>query len=36
MIDIKKCAYKIVVDSREKVNKHILNKFEDVLSILGT
>ena len=29
MIDIKKCAYKIVVDSREKVNKHILNKFEE-------
>ena len=28
-IDIKKCAYKIVVDSREKVNKHILNKFEE-------
>ena len=29
MIDIKKCKYKIVVDSREKVNKHILNKFEE-------
>ena len=29
MIDIKKCAYKIIVDSREKVNKHILNKFEE-------
>ena len=28
MIDIKKCKYKIVVDSREKVNKHILNSFE--------
>ena len=28
-INIKKCAYKIVVDSREKVNKHILNKFEE-------
>lgn len=28
-IDIKKCKYKIVVDSREKVNKHILNKFEE-------
>ena len=28
-IDIRKCAYKIVVDSREKVNKHILNKFEE-------
>ena len=31
MIDIKKCKYKIVVDSREKVNKHILNKFEEGL-----
>ena len=29
MVDIKKCAYKVVVDSREKVNKHILNKFEE-------
>ena len=29
MTDIKKCAYKIIVDSREKVNKHILNKFEE-------
>ena len=29
MIDIKKCKYKIVVDSREKVNKHILNKFDE-------
>lgn len=28
-IDIKKCKYKIVIDSREKVNKHILNKFEE-------
>lgn len=28
-IDIKKCKYKIVVDSREKVNKHILNRFEE-------
>ena len=27
-IDIKKCKYKIVVDSREKVNKHILNCFK--------
>ena len=27
-IDIKKLKYKIVVDSREKVNKHILNSFE--------
>ena len=28
-MDIRKCRYKIVVDSREKVNKHILNKFEE-------
>ena len=28
-MDIKKCKYKIVVDSREKVNRHILNKFEE-------
>ena len=28
-MDIKKCKYKIVVDSREKVNHHILNKFEE-------
>ena len=28
-MDIKKCKYKIVVDSREKVNNHILNKFEE-------
>ena len=28
-MDIKKCKYKIVVDSREKVNQHILNKFEE-------
>ena len=28
-IDIKKCKYKIVVDSREKSIKHILNKFEE-------
>jgi ERCC4-type nuclease len=27
-IDIKRCKYKVVVDSREKVNKHILNSFE--------
>ena len=27
-MDIKKLKYKIVVDSREKVNKHILNSFE--------
>ena len=29
MIDIKKCAYKIVIDSREKSINHILNKFEE-------
>ena len=29
MIDIKKCAYKIVIDSREKSIKHIINKFEE-------
>jgi hypothetical protein len=28
-MDIKKCRYKIVVDSREKVNRHILNKFDE-------
>ena len=28
-MDIKKCKYKIVVDSREKVNNHILNRFEE-------
>lgn len=28
-MDIKKCKYKIVVDSREKVNHHVLNKFEE-------
>lgn len=29
-IDIRKCAYKIVVDSREKkIQNHILNKFEE-------
>ena len=27
-IDIKKCAYKVVIDSREKSIKHILNSFE--------
>ena len=27
--DIKKCKYKIVIDSREKSIKHILNKFEE-------
>ena len=28
-MDIKKCKYKIVVDSREKSIKHILNKFDE-------
>ena len=28
-MDIKKCKYKVVVDSREKNIKHILNKFEE-------
>ena len=28
-MDIKKCDYKIIVDSREKVNNHILNKFDE-------
>ena len=28
-IDIKKCAYKIIVDSREKSINHILTKFEE-------
>ena len=28
-IDIKKCAYKVVIDSREKSINHILNKFEE-------
>jgi hypothetical protein len=28
-MDIKKCKYKIVIDSREKVNSHILNKFDE-------
>ena len=28
-IDIKKCKYKIVVDSREKSINHILNKFDE-------
>ena len=28
-IDIKKCKYKVVVDSREKSINHILNKFEE-------
>ena len=30
MIDIKKCAYKIVIDTREKkIQSHILNKFDE-------
>ena len=28
-MDIKKLKYKIVIDSREKVNHHILNKFDE-------
>ena len=28
-IDIKKCAYKVIVDSREKSINHILNKFDE-------
>ena len=28
-MDIKKCRYKIVVDSREKVLGHILNKWDE-------
>ena len=28
-IDIKKCAYKVIVDSREKSINHILTKFEE-------
>ena len=28
-MDIKKLKYKIVVDSREKVKNHILNKFDE-------
>ena len=31
MIDIKKCKYKIVVDTREKQVNHILNKFDEGL-----
>jgi hypothetical protein len=27
-IDIKKCAYKVVIDSREKSINHILNSFD--------
>ena len=28
-MDIKKCAYKVIVDSREKSINHIINKFEE-------
>ena len=31
MIDMKKCKYKIVVDTREKQVNHILNKFDEGL-----
>ena len=31
MIDIKKCAYKVIVDTREKQVNHILNKFDEGL-----
>ena len=31
MIDIRKCKYKIVVDTREKQVNHILNKFDEGL-----
>ena len=31
MIDIKKCKYKVVVDTREKQVNHILNKFDEGL-----
>ena len=31
MIDIKKCKYKIIVDTREKQVNHILNKFNEGL-----
>ena len=31
MVDIKKCKYKIVVDTREKQVNHILNKFDEGL-----
>ena len=31
MIDIKKCKYKIVVDTREKQVNHILNRFDEGL-----
>ena len=28
-IDIKDCAYKVIVDTREKQVNHILNKFDE-------
>ena len=31
MIDIKKCAYKVIIDTREKQVNHILNKFVDAM-----
>ena len=31
MIDIKDCAYKVIVDTREKQVNHILNKFDEGL-----
>ena len=31
MIDIKKCAYKVIIDTREKQVNHILNKFDEGL-----
>ena len=31
MIDIKKCKYKVIVDTREKQVNHILNKFDEGL-----
>ena len=31
MIDIKNCAYKVIVDTREKQVNHILNKFDEGL-----
>ena len=35
-IDIKKCAYKVVIDSREKSINHILTKFEEGLCPIVT
>ena len=31
MIDIKNCAYKVIIDTREKQVNHILNKFDEGL-----